>query len=93
MAGDTTELVNASYEVLDTVFACREQAEEQAPDGAPFGRRMNQLMTRLLTPDLFGAGLPFPVNGRHLRGLAYQLCDDCDFYFSDVFDPSEEEVS
>ncbi|MFD5513628.1 DUF4297 domain-containing protein, partial [Streptomyces sp. NPDC127051] len=93
LAGDTTELANASYEVLDTVFACREQAEEQAPDGAPYGRRMNQLMTRLLTPDLLGAGLPLPVNGRHLRGLAYQLCDDCDFYFSDVFDPSEEEAS
>ncbi|MEU9994027.1 dsDNA nuclease domain-containing protein [Streptomyces sp. NPDC050848] len=93
LAGDTTELANASYEVLDTVFACREQAEEEASDGAPYGRRMNQLMTRLLTPDLLGAGLPFPVNGRHLRGLAYQLCDDCDFYFSDVFDPSEEEAS
>ncbi|WP_407836244.1 dsDNA nuclease domain-containing protein [Streptomyces sp. DSM 116496] len=93
LAGDTTELANVSYEVLDTVFACREQAEEETSDGSAYGRRMNQLMTRLLTPDLPGAGLPFPVNGRHLRGLAYQLCDDCDFYFSDVFDPSEEEAS
>ncbi|MEW1633654.1 dsDNA nuclease domain-containing protein [Streptomyces sp. NPDC093801] len=52
LAGDTTELANVSYEVLDTVFACRDQAEEEVPDGAPYGRRMNQLMTRHLTPDL-----------------------------------------
>ncbi|MFF8837293.1 dsDNA nuclease domain-containing protein [Streptomyces sp. NPDC015130] len=93
LAGDTTDLANASFEVLDIVFACREQAEEEAPGSAPYGRRMNQLMARHLTPDALGTGLPFPVNGRHLRGLAYQLCDDCDFYFSEVFDPSEEEAS
>ncbi|MCG7203668.1 dsDNA nuclease domain-containing protein [Streptomyces arenae] len=93
LAGDTTDLANTSLEVLDAVFACREQAEEETQGGAPYGRRMNQLMARHLTPDALGAGLPFPVNGRHLRGLAYQLCDDCDFYFSDVFDSSEEEAS
>ncbi|MFD9288433.1 dsDNA nuclease domain-containing protein [Streptomyces sp. NPDC060030] len=92
LAGDTTELANASFEVLDTVFVCREQAEGELSDGAPYGLRMNQLMTRHLTPDALGGGLTIPVNGQHLRGLAYQLCDDCDFYFSDWFDLSDEEA-
>ena len=93
LAGDTTELANVSLEVVDTAFACREQAENEAVDDAPYGRRMNQLISQQLTPENLSTALPFPVNGQHLRGLAYELCDNCDFYFSEPFDTSEEEAS
>lgn len=54
---------------------------------------MNRLLRQRLTPEAMLATLPFKINAKHLRGLAYQLCDDCDYYFSDVFDVSEEEAS
>ncbi|WP_380282486.1 dsDNA nuclease domain-containing protein [Kitasatospora purpeofusca] len=93
LAGDTTELANASLEVVDAAFASRDQAESEAADGAPYGRRMNQLLTQYLVPANLSTALPFRANGQHLRGLAYELCDRCDFYFSEPFDTSEEEAS
>lgn len=93
LAGDTTDLTNLSLEVVDTVFECRGQADNEVADGRPYGRRMNQLITQRLTPENISATLPFPANSQHLRGLAYQICDDCDFYFSDPFTASADEAS
>ncbi|WAL74683.1 dsDNA nuclease domain-containing protein [Kitasatospora sp. YST-16] len=93
LAGDTSDLANVSLEVVDAAFASRDQAENEALDGAPYGRRMNQLLTQRLLPENLSSSLAFPVNGQHLRGLAYELCDQCDFYFSEPFDTSEEEAS
>lgn len=93
LPGDSHDLANMRLEVLDTAFDCRAEAQEQAAEDAPYGARMNRLLRQRLTPEEVAATLPFRINGKHLRGLAYQLCDDCDYYFSDVFDVSEEEAS
>ncbi|GJF30253.1 hypothetical protein KNE206_29530 [Kitasatospora sp. NE20-6] len=93
LAGDAAALENLKLEVADTVFECRGSAEEEAAPGAAYGRRMNQLLAQQLTPEAMSARPPFKVNKLHLRGLAYQLADDCLFYFSEPFDASAEGAS
>ncbi|MEU4041204.1 dsDNA nuclease domain-containing protein [Streptomyces antibioticus] len=93
LPGDSSDLANMRLEVLDTAFDCRADAQSEAAEGSPYGARMNRLLRQRLTPEAMLATLPFKINAKHLRGLAYQLCDDCDYYFSDVFDVSEEEAS
>lgn len=93
LAGDAMDLENLRLEVVDTVFDCRAHAQSEVIDGAAYGQRMNQLIRQRLTPDGVDASLPFKINKLHLRGLAYQLCDECHFYFSAPFDVSAEEAS
>ncbi|WP_424921725.1 dsDNA nuclease domain-containing protein [Streptomyces sp. wa1] len=93
LPGDSSDLANMRLEVLDTAFDCRADAQSETAEGNPYGARMNRLLRQRLTPEAMSATLPFKINGKHLRGLAYQLCDDCDYYFSDVFTISDEEAS
>jgi hypothetical protein len=93
LAGDATDLENLRLEVVDTVFECRAHAQSEASEGDSYGERMNQLLRRRLTPEAMNGPLPFKVNRLHLQGLAYQLCDECRFYFSVPFDASAEEAS
>lgn len=93
LAGDAAALENLSLEVADTVFECRGIAQEQAAPGVAYGRRMNRLLGQQLTPEAMSTTPPFKVNRQHLRGLAYQLADECHFYFSEPFDASAEDAS
>ena len=86
LAGDETDLLNLSLEVLDTVFKCRSHARGETVEGDSFGVRMNDLIVQQLTVDALSAPPPFSLNNLHLRGLAYQLCDDCHYFFSEPFD-------
>lgn len=85
LAGDEADLVNLSLAVLDVVFRCRGQARERTPD-AEFGALMNQMMAERLTANSLAAPSPFPLNDLHLRGLAYQLAEECRFFFSEPFE-------
>lgn len=90
LAGDETDLMNLSLDVLNTAFKCRSHARAEATDGNAFGTRMNDLMAERLTVDTLSSPPPFLLNDLHLRGLAYQLCDECRFFFSEPFDTDEE---
>jgi hypothetical protein len=93
LAGDAMDLENLRLEVVDTVFDCRAHAQSEVIDRAAYGQRMNQLIRQRLTPEVIDTTLPFKINKLHLRGLAYQLCDECHFYFSAPFDVSTGEAS
>ncbi|MEV5255915.1 dsDNA nuclease domain-containing protein [Streptomyces werraensis] len=93
LAGDAMDLENLRLEVVDTVFDCRAHAQSEVIDGGAYGQRMNQLIRQRLTPEVIDTTLPFKINKLHLRGLAYQLCDECHFYFSAPFDVSSGEAS
>ncbi|MEV1176585.1 dsDNA nuclease domain-containing protein [Nonomuraea sp. NPDC049784] len=90
LAGDETDLMNLSLDVLDTAFKCRSHARTEAADGSAFGTRMNDLIAERLSIDALASPPPFLLNDLHLRGLAYQLCDECHFFFSEPFDTDEE---
>ena len=90
LAGDEADLTNLSFDVLDTAFKCRKHARAKINDGSAYGAQMNELIIEHLTVDALTSLPPFPLNDLHLRGLAYQLCDDCRFYFSEPFDTDEE---
>ncbi|MDV7091079.1 dsDNA nuclease domain-containing protein [Rhodococcus opacus] len=90
LVGDETDLMNLSFDVLDTAFKCRRHARSEVNDGSAFGTEMNELLADRLTVDALSSTPPFPLNDLHLRGLAYQLCDECRFYFSEPFDTDEE---
>jgi hypothetical protein len=90
LAGDDTDLLNLSLDVLDNVFKCRSHARSETSDGGSFGMRMNDLMAQKLTVDALSSPPPFLISNLHLRGLAYQLCDECRFFFSEPFNTDEE---
>jgi hypothetical protein len=90
LAGDTADLANLSLEVLEIVFSCRSHAQSQVIDGSAFGTQMNGLIKERLKVDTLPESPPFKINNFHLRGLAYQLCDECRFFFSAPFDAAEE---
>ncbi len=90
LIGDEADLTNLSFDVLNTTFKCRKHARAKHPDGSAYGAQMNELMAEDLTVDALSSSPPFPLNDLHLRGLAYQLCDECRFYFSEPFDTDEE---
>ncbi|MEV5282954.1 dsDNA nuclease domain-containing protein [Streptomyces sp. SID10815] len=90
LAGDETDLLNLSTDVLEMVFECRRHARAQVPEGSDFGIKMNDLLAERLRVDTLPSLPPFQLNNQHLRGLAYQLCDDCLFFFSETFNADEE---
>ncbi|WP_326698976.1 DUF4297 domain-containing protein [Streptomyces sp. NBC_01754] len=90
LAGDETDLMNLSMDVLEMAFECRRHARAQASEGSEFGNRMNDLLAEKLKVDALPSPPPFLLNNLHLRGLAYQLCDECLFFFSEPFDTDEE---
>ncbi|UGQ14867.1 DUF4297 domain-containing protein [Yinghuangia sp. ASG 101] len=85
LAGDEADLFSLSLAVLDVVFRCRDQAQERVV-GDDFGPVMHRLMAERLTSDGLAVPLPFPVNDLHLRGLAYQLAEECRFFLSEPFE-------
>lgn len=89
LAGDETDLMNLSTDVLDVVFKCRSHARNEASEGAAYGRRMNDLLAERLTAGALNSSPPFRLNDLQLRGLAYQLCDECLFFFSEPFDAGQ----
>ncbi|MFD8652324.1 dsDNA nuclease domain-containing protein [Streptomyces mirabilis] len=90
LAGDETDLLNLSMDVLEMAFACRRHVRAQAAEGSEFGIKMNDLLAERLKVDALPSPPPFQLNNLHLRGLAYQLCDECLFFFSEPFDADEE---
>ncbi|GAB1331631.1 dsDNA nuclease domain-containing protein [Streptomyces sennicomposti] len=90
LAGDDTDLLNLSMDVLETAFECRRHARAAVADGSAFGVKMNDLLAERLKVDALSTPPPFLLNNMHVRGLAYQLCDECHFYFSEPFDADEE---
>ncbi|MEV1008360.1 dsDNA nuclease domain-containing protein [Streptomyces sp. NPDC049881] len=90
LAGDETDLMNLSMDVLEMAFECRRHARAQLAEGSEFGNRMNDLLAEKLKVDALLSPPPFLLSNLHLRGLAYQLCDECLFFFSDNFDTDEE---
>lgn len=90
LAGDETDLLNLSTDVLEMAFECRRHARAQVPEGSEFGNKMNDLLAERLKVEALPSPPPFQLNNQHLRGLAYQLCDECLFFFSETFDADEE---
>ncbi|MFF7756026.1 dsDNA nuclease domain-containing protein [Streptomyces sp. NPDC007971] len=90
LAGDETDLLNLSTDVLEIAFDCRRHARAQMAEGSEFGIKMNDLLAERLKVDALPSPPPFQLNHLHLRGLAYQLCDECLFFFSEPFDADEE---
>ncbi|MCW8102998.1 dsDNA nuclease domain-containing protein [Streptomyces tauricus] len=90
LAGDESDLMNLSMDVLEMAFECRRHARAQAADGSGFGIKMNDLLAERLKVDALPTPPPFQLNNLHLRGLAYQLCDECLYFFSEPFDADEE---
>ena len=90
LAGDETDLLNLSTDVLALAFECRSHARGQVAESSAFGGRMNDLLAERLKIDALPSPPPFQLNHLHLRGLAYQLCDECLFFFSEPFDADEE---
>ncbi|MGX1266815.1 dsDNA nuclease domain-containing protein [Streptomyces phaeoluteigriseus] len=90
LAGDETDLLNLSTDVLAMAFDCRRHARGQVAEGSEFGIKMNDLLAERLKVDALPSPPPFQLNHLHLRGLAYQLCDECHFFFSEPFDADEE---
>ncbi|MET9444717.1 dsDNA nuclease domain-containing protein [Streptomyces sp. NPDC006610] len=90
LAGDETDLLNLSTDVLEMAFECRRHARAQVPEGSEFGIKMNDLLAERLKVEVLPSPPPFQLNNQHLRGLAYQLCDECLFFFSETFDADEE---
>lgn len=90
LAGDDTDLLNLSTDVLEVVFECKRHARSQIQDGSAYGSMMNDLIAQRLKVDGLSTPPPFLVKDQHLLGLAYQLCDECLFYFSENFDADGE---
>ncbi|MER6602718.1 dsDNA nuclease domain-containing protein [Streptomyces parvus] len=90
LAGDDTDLLNLSTDVLEVVFECKRHARSQTQDGSAYGSTMNDLLTQRLKVGGLSTPPPFLVKNQHLLGLAYQLCDECLFYFSENFDADGE---
>lgn len=86
LVGDAADLTNLSLEILAIVFNCRSHAQREIQEGDVFGSRMNRLISDKLIISELPEPPPFNINDMHLQGLAYQLCDDCRFYFSAPFD-------
>ncbi|MEU2763786.1 dsDNA nuclease domain-containing protein [Streptomyces sp. NPDC007094] len=90
LAGDETDLMNLSMDVLEMAFECRRHARAQVTEGSEFGNKMNDLLAEKLKVDALPSPPPFLLSNLHLRGLAYQLCDECLFFFSENFNTDEE---
>ncbi|MGW6218721.1 dsDNA nuclease domain-containing protein [Streptomyces olivaceus] len=90
LAGDETDLLNLSMDVLEMAFECRRHARAQVAEGSEFGNKMNDLLVERLKVDALPSPPPFLLSNLHLRGLAYQLCDECLFFFSESFNTDEE---
>lgn len=90
LAGDDTDLLNLSTEVLAVVFDCRRHARANSSDSDAPGIPVNDLLTQRLAVEMLSTPPPFALNKLHLQGLAYQLCDECLFFFSEPFDVDEE---
>jgi len=90
LAGDETDLLNLSTDVLEIVFECKRHARSQTQDGSAYGGTMNDLLAQRLKVEGLSTTPPFLVKNQHLLGLAYELCDECLFYFSESFDADGE---
>ncbi|MFJ8697726.1 dsDNA nuclease domain-containing protein [Streptomyces ardesiacus] len=90
LAGDETDLLNLSTDVLEMAFDCRRHARAQVVEGGEFGIKMNDLLAERLKADALPSPPRIQLSNLHLRGLAYQLCDECHFFFSEPFDADEE---
>ncbi|QPP05199.1 DUF4297 domain-containing protein [Streptomyces bathyalis] len=90
LAGDDTDLLNLSTEVLAVVFDCRRHARGNSSSGNASGVVVNDLLAQRLTVEMLTTPAPFALGKLHLQGLAYQLCDECLFYFSEPFDADGE---
>ncbi|MFI7406941.1 hypothetical protein ACIBW9_41905 [Streptomyces sp. NPDC049541] len=75
---------------MEVAFECRRHARAAAAEDSGFGRKMNDLLAERLKVDALPSPPPFQLNNLHLRGLAYQLCDECHFFFSEPFNADEE---
>lgn len=90
LTGDAAALEHLSAEVLDIAFACRTKAKSETPEGRKFGELMNRLCRDQLRVSELLHTPPFAINDLHLRGLLYQLADECLVYFSENFDITTE---
>ncbi|GAB2954154.1 dsDNA nuclease domain-containing protein [Streptomyces sundarbansensis] len=59
---------------------------ESFTESAPYGRKMLGILHNRLTPNGIGAAPGIPLDRLHLMGLAYQLTDECQVWWSPEFD-------
>ena len=79
LPGDAAELADLKTRVLQIAS----QVEGSVRTDQPYGAAMNTRLAEALRPDALGRRLPMALDPLHLLGLAYELCDECQIWFSD----------
>lgn len=87
LPGDAATLCQLEINVLDIVDECIMQAERS---GNHWGSELHRALKDKLRPENLHDRLTLSLNPKHLRGLAYDLCDRCEFWFSEPFPLSGE---
>ncbi|WP_162641717.1 dsDNA nuclease domain-containing protein [Streptosporangium sp. 'caverna'] len=82
LPGDAAELSDLKIRVSH--LAAR--AESETRHAGKYGTAMNQRLGELLHPEALGRVPPMMLDPLHLLGLAYELCDECVIWFSEVFE-------
>jgi len=79
LPGDAGELADLKTRVLQIAG----QVEGEVRSGQSYGPEMNRRLAMALKPDALGRRPAVALDPLHLLGLAYELCDDCQIWFSD----------
>lgn len=79
LPGDAAELADLKTRVLQIAS----QVEGEVRSGQSYGPKMNRCLAAALKPDTLGRRPAVSLDPLHLLGLAYELCDECQIWFSD----------
>jgi Cap4 dsDNA endonuclease len=79
LPGDAAELADLKTRVLQIAS----EVEGEVRSGQSYGPEMNRRLAAALKPDALGRRPAVALDPLHLLGLAYELCDECQIWFSD----------
>jgi Cap4 dsDNA endonuclease len=81
LPGDAAELADMKTRVLHLASA----VEAEVRTEGTYGVAMNNRLSDVLRPSALGRQMPMSLDPLHILGLAYELCDECQIWFSDPF--------
>lgn len=79
LPGDAAELADLKTRVLHLAGT----VEDEVRGPGSYGVAMNRRLSDVLRPNALGRSLPIVLDPLHILGLAYELCDECQIWFSD----------
>lgn len=87
LAGADSEMGDLRTRVLSVVSAVENQVLSSGA-AQPIGRELKSALERELRVAALGRVPGVPIDDAHLMGLVYQLTDECEIWWSEVFDMS-----